>query len=146
MCGFVYFRALKVGISLLVEDRDRILLVRRAVEPGKGKWGLPSGFVEWDESPDAAAARECAEETGLVLSDLELMAADHYADDYRGPGINLVYRGRVVGGQLAAGDDASEARFFSRADLPSKEGIAFQGHRLLLDGWLRQRPSGAAHT
>ena len=55
VCGFVYFRALKVGISLLVEDRDRILLVRRAVEPGKGKWGLPSGFVEWDESPDAAA-------------------------------------------------------------------------------------------
>ncbi|MFN2166404.1 MAG: NUDIX domain-containing protein, partial [Anaerolineae bacterium] len=40
VCGFVHFRALKVGVSLLVEDRDRILLVRRAVEPGMGKWGL----------------------------------------------------------------------------------------------------------
>ncbi|MFN2220785.1 MAG: NUDIX domain-containing protein [Anaerolineae bacterium] len=146
VCGFVHFRALKVGISLLVEDRDRILLVRRAVEPGKGKWGLPSGFVEWDESPEAAAARECAEETGLVLSDLKLVEANHYADDYRGPGINLVYRGRVAGGQLVPGDDASEARFFSRSDLPSAGEIAFQGHRLFLDGWSKRRPQGAART
>ena len=92
-CGFVHFRAPKVGVSVLVEDGERILLVRRAVEPGKGKWSLPSGFIEWDEPPEAAAVRECAEETGLILSDLELLDANHYTDDFRGPGISLVYRG-----------------------------------------------------
>jgi 8-oxo-dGTP diphosphatase len=137
-CGFVHFRSPKVGVSLLVEDRGRILLVRRAFEPGRGKWSLPSGFVEWDEPPEVAAARECEEETSLLLSDLELVEVNHYADDYRGPGINLVYRGRVASGQLLPGDDASEALFFSRADLPPAGSIAFQGHRALLDRWLRQ--------
>ena len=60
-CGFVHFLAPKVGVSVLIEKGDRLLLVRRAVEPEVGQWSLPSGFVEWDESPEAAAARECAE-------------------------------------------------------------------------------------
>jgi ADP-ribose pyrophosphatase YjhB (NUDIX family) len=138
-CGFVHFRAPKVGVSVLVEDEERILLVRRSVDPGKGKWSLPSGFVEWDESPESAALRECVEETGLILSDLELLDAKHYTDDFRGPGISLVYRGRAVGGTLIPGDDALEARFFSHIDLPPARTIAFDGHRLLLESWLRQR-------
>ncbi len=138
-CGFVHFRAPKVGVSLLVEDEGQVLLIRRAVEPGRGQWSLPAGFIEWDESPEIAAVRECAEETGLILSDLELLTADYYADDYRGPGISLVYTGRVVGGRLNPGDDAAEARFFSRDEVPAVDGIAFQGHRLLLERWLRQR-------
>ena len=135
-CGFVHFRAPKVGVSVLIELEDRLLLVRRAVDPGRDKWSLPSGFIEWDESPEAAAARECAEETGLSLSDLELLDANHYTDDFRGPGISLVYRGCVAGGALLPGDDASEARFFSRIDLPPAEQIAFQGHQLWVDNWL----------
>ena len=137
-CGFVHFRAPKVGVSVLVEDGERILLIRRAVEPGMGKWSLPSGFIEWDEPPEVAAVRECAEETGLILSDLELLDASHYTDDFRGPGISLVYRGRVESGALLPGDDASEARFFSHSDLPPARAIAFQGHRLLLESWLQQ--------
>lgn len=138
-CGFVHFRAPKIGVSLLVEDGGRLLLVRRAVEPGKGQWSLPSGFIEWDESPEKAALRECAEETGLTISDLELLEANHYSDDYRGSGISLVYRGRVAGGRLHPGDDAMEACFFSRAELPPVEEIAFLGHRALLERWLQMR-------
>lgn len=137
-CGFVHFRAPKVGVSLVVEDNARILLVRRAVEPGKGMWSLPSGFVEFDESPQEAAVRECKEETGLTLSDLVLMEAAHYTDDYRGSGINLVYGSQVASGLLHPGDDASEARFFSRDELPAGQEIAFQGHRVFLAGWFRQ--------
>ena len=137
-CGFVHFRAPKVGVSLLVEHEERILLIRRAVDPGRGKWSLPSGFIEWDESPEAAAARECAEETGLILCDLELLDVSHYTDDFRGPGISLFYRGRVACGVLLPGDDATEARFFSRADLPPATEIAFQGHRLWLESWLHR--------
>ncbi|NIV33420.1 MAG: NUDIX domain-containing protein, partial [Anaerolineae bacterium] len=137
-CGFVHFRAPKVGVSLLVEHKEQILLVRRAVDPGIGQWSFPSGFVEWDESPEVAAARECAEETGLILSDLELLGVSHYTDDFRGPGINLFYQGRVASGTLLPGDDAAEACFFSCAELPSADEIAFQGHRLWLERWLQQ--------
>ncbi|RPI47600.1 MAG: NUDIX domain-containing protein, partial [Chloroflexi bacterium] len=64
-CGFVHFREAKVGVSVLVEETGRLLLVRRAIDPGRGLWSLPSGFLDWDEAPEVAAVRECAEETGL---------------------------------------------------------------------------------
>lgn len=136
VCGFVHFRAPKAGVSVLVEEGRRVLLVRRGVAPGAGMWCLPSGFVEWDESPEVAAVRECAEETGLVVAVAELLEVRHYTDDYRGPGINLTYRVQVTGGSLQAGDDAVEVRFFAPDELPPRGGIAFRGHRLVLRRWL----------
>jgi 8-oxo-dGTP diphosphatase len=137
-CGFVFFRAPKVGVSILVEQKGQVLLVRRAVEPGLGLWSLPSGFVDWDETPELAATREMLEETGLSVADLEFMQVHHYADDFRGPGLNLTYRARVVAGHLQPGDDASMARFFGPANLPPADAIAFAGHRLVLEMWRRR--------
>ncbi|MEJ2735593.1 MAG: NUDIX domain-containing protein [Anaerolineae bacterium] len=143
VCGFVGFRTPKVGVSLLVEEGHRVLLVRRGVEPGAGMWSLPSGFVEWDESPEAAAVRECAEETGLLVAVAELLSVRQYTDDYRGPGINLTYRVQVTGGNLQPGDDAVEARFFAPDELPTEQAIAFRGHRLVLRQWLEAREHNA---
>jgi 8-oxo-dGTP diphosphatase len=134
-CGFVHFQTPKVGVSVLVEREGEVLLVQRAIDPGKGDWSLPSGFVEWDETPEAAARRECAEETGLILADLELLDVRHYSDDFRGPGINLTYRARVAGGRLEPGDDAQKACFVSPAGLPAPAAIAFRGHELMLERW-----------
>jgi ADP-ribose pyrophosphatase YjhB (NUDIX family) len=134
-CGFVHFRDLKVGVSVLVEKEGQVLLVLRAVEPGAGRWSLPSGFVEWDEHPKAAAVRECREETGLSVKILSLLAVDHYTDDFRGPGINVIYRARVRGGALQPADDASDARFFAPTQLPFPAAIAFRGHRVILERW-----------
>ena len=140
-CGFIHFRAPKVGVTVLVETEDRVLMVRRAVEPALGRWSLPSGFVEWDESPESAAVRECAEETGLKLAGVALAEVRHYSDDFRGPGINLTYRGQVAGGLLRPGDDAAEVRWFAPDELPPATDIAFQGHRLILSRW-QARQSG----
>jgi ADP-ribose pyrophosphatase YjhB (NUDIX family) len=134
-CGFVHFQTPKVGVSVLVERDGKVLLVRRAIDPGKGDWSLPSGFVEWDETPEDAARRECAEETGLLLADLELLDVRHYNDDFRGPGINITYSGRVAGGRLEPGDDAQTACFVSPAGLPAPDAIAFRGHELMLERW-----------
>lgn len=136
VCGFVHFRTPKVGVSVLVEEGHRVLLVRRGVEPGAGMWCLPSGFVEWDESPEVAAVRECEEETGLAVAVTELLEVRHYTDDYRGAGINLTYRVQVSGGTLRPGDDAVEVRFFAPDELPPWEAIAFRSHRLVLMRWL----------
>jgi ADP-ribose pyrophosphatase YjhB (NUDIX family) len=134
-CGYVHFRSPKLGVSVLVERAGRVLLVQRAIDPGLGQWSLPSGFVEWDEAPETAASREVAEETGLVLGHLDLLAAEQYTEDYRGPGLNLTYRARATGGDLQAGDDAARARFFAPADLPPPEAIAFASHRRWLQHW-----------
>lgn len=134
-CGFIHFRAPKVGVSLLIEVEGRVLLIQRAVEPGKGKWCLPSGFVEWDEAPEVAATRECEEETGLVVAGLQLLEVGYYTDDFRGAGINLTYQAQVAEGSPRAGDDAAKVRFFASGELPSAEEIAFLSHRAVLERW-----------
>lgn len=138
-CGFIHFQSPKVGVSVLVEEGEQVLLVRRAIDPELGKWCLPSGFIEFDESPQAAAIRECAEETGLIVADLDLMDAMQYTADFRGPGINLTYRARVAGGKLQAGDDADAARFFAASELPAPGMIAFHSHRQALERWRAMR-------
>lgn len=135
-CGFVHFEDPKLGVAVLVEDSGRVLLVRRAVEPARGAWCLPSGFVECDEHPAQAAARECWEETGLQVEVTDLLGLDRFADDARGPGVVIFYRARVTGGSLQAGDDASDVRFFDRHHLPDQ--IAFASNRRVLAEWCRQ--------
>jgi ADP-ribose pyrophosphatase YjhB (NUDIX family) len=134
-CGFVHFRDPKVGISVLVEHDGQVLLVQRGIEPGLGQWCLPAGFIDWDEAPTTAAARECAEETGLTVTNVELLEAVHYTQDFRGPGINLLYRAQVAGGTLRPGDDATAVRWFSPAGLPPRAMIAFHSHYVVLEQW-----------
>lgn len=135
VCGFIYFRDPKAGVSVMVEQEGQILLVQRAIEPGQGLWGLPSGFIEWDESAEQAAIRECWEETGLIVDRVQLLEVTHYSEDFRGPGINLTFRAEVVGGRLQPGNEVMAAGFFPPAGLPSPNQIAFASHRRLLEEW-----------
>jgi ADP-ribose pyrophosphatase YjhB (NUDIX family) len=132
-CGFVHFVDPKVGVAVLVEHEGKVLLVRRAVAPSRGAWCLPSGFVESDEDPIEAAARECLEETGLEVYITDLLHVGRYRRDPRGAGVIIFYRAQVVGGQLVPGDDADEARFFAAREIP--EDIAFPSNREILRRW-----------
>jgi len=132
-CEFVHFRDPKVGAGALVERDGKVVLVRRAVEPALGSWCLPSGFVEYDEAPEQAAVREFLEETGLEVRLIDLLEVRQYTNDARGPGVVILYRGQVVGGEPRPGDDASEVRLFGRDELP--EDIAFATHRRVLAQW-----------
>ena len=122
-CGRTQFRDPKVGVGVVARDeRGRLLLVRRGVGPGKGLWALPAGFVDADEDPRRAAAREAHEETGLHV---EVGAV---VDVYPVPGRGgasffLAFAAEVVGGTLAAGDDALDAGFFDVDHLPE---LAFE--------------------
>jgi 8-oxo-dGTP diphosphatase len=96
----------------VIRDGDgRLLLVRRGHEPGAGRWSVPGGRVEPGETPAAAAAREVTEETGLVVTVGALLATvtigDYLVHDFAAT---------VTGGELRAGDDASDVRWCSLAD------------------------------
>lgn len=123
-CGTVHYRDPKVGVGVVVhDDAGRLLLVRRGVGPGKGRWALPAGFLDADEDPRAAAAREALEETGLVV------AVGAVIDTYpagAGTSFFLAFAATVVGGRLQAGDDATDARFFAADELPE---LAFSSTR-----------------
>lgn len=96
------------------DGSGRVLVVRRANEPGRGLWSLPGGRLEPGESAAAAAEREVREETGLeVAVGAELLTVkigDYDITDFAAT---------VLGGQLRAGDDASDVRWCSVAELPS---------------------------
>ena len=102
---------------LVVED-GRVLLVRRAVGPERGKWSLPAGFLDQGEDPAATAAREALEETGLTVVIEGLLAVFYNPPGRGGASIFILYRARRVAGEPVAGDDADEARFFPLDALP----------------------------
>lgn len=101
----------------IVHDAEgRLLLIRRANEPGRGRWSLPGGRVEPGETDEVALARELAEETGLVVESGALVGSIT-----RTPYLINDYRCVVHGGRLRAGDDASDAKWISHAELARME-------------------------
>jgi 8-oxo-dGTP diphosphatase len=102
--------------AVVRDAAGRVLLVRRAHEPSIGRWSLPGGRIEPGESARDAAAREVREETGLLVEvgDL-LLTAD------LGPYVVADYAAVVVGGTLTAGDDATDARWFTPAEVAALE-------------------------
>lgn len=137
-CGWIYFADPKVAVAVLVlDEQNRVLLVRRAVEPERGRWTLPAGFLDAGEDPREAAARECREETGLEVGIGPLLDVLYGREHPQGADLLLVYRGFPQGGLLRAGDDVDQVRFFARGQpLPP---LAFTSTRVLLQRfWLTQ--------
>ena len=97
-----------------------ILLIQRKNEPFKGKWALPGGFVDMDETLEEAAQRELEEETGLRKIELKQMHAFSSIDrDPRGRTISVVFWGIAKKGLVpVSGDDAIDARWFEIEKLP----------------------------
>lgn len=117
-----------------------MLLVRRAIDPGKGRWGFPAGFQDYGESLTETAVREVREETGLGVDPVRLLDVVLSRDNPRKLVNLVVYLARVVAGELVAADDALEARFFPVDDLP--EDLAFENNRQILDRLVRETPTG----
>jgi len=134
-CGYATYRNAKPCAGVLLEDRGRLLLVRRAVAPFRGDWDIPGGFLfEW-EHPADGALRETLEETGLEIELTALLGV--FIDSYGAAGyntLNVYYRARVTGGTLRPSDDAERAEWFAPHELP--DNMAFPDHeRHVLDLW-----------
>jgi len=131
-CGWVYFADPKVAVGVFVERDEKILLVQRSFNPHQGKWSLPAGFVNAGESPADAARRECLEETSLNARILHIL--DIYTEKEHAGGADfiIIYAAEVISGQLAAADDAADAAWFSRDNLPE---LAFEATRYFLENF-----------
>lgn len=104
-CGFVQFRNPAPGVVVLVEKDGRVLLGKRRGGFGDGKWGLPQGYIEFDEDFLTAAVREVKEETGL---DVEIRSILNVVSNLLSPRLHtiaIVLLAGVVAGELYAGDD-----------------------------------------
>jgi ADP-ribose pyrophosphatase YjhB (NUDIX family) len=118
-CDWIYFPDPKVAAAVLIEREGEILLIRRAVDPERGKWTLPAGFVDAGEDPAQAAVRECLEETGLQVKVTGLLDVIFGQEHRRGAHIVIFYRAEIISGLPQAGDDVDQVMFFPRSALPA---------------------------
>jgi ADP-ribose pyrophosphatase YjhB (NUDIX family) len=131
-CGFVFYLDPKVAVGTIIRTADdRVVLVRRAIEPGYGKWVFPGGYVDRGEEVVHAAIREAREEVGLDVQLDRLIGIYSYAG--RTPVI-IVYAATIVGGALAMDDESLEVREFALDDIPWDE-LAFRSTREALEAY-----------
>lgn len=116
-CGAIVYRNPAPVCLAVVEHRNKVVLVRRRVDPLSGYWAPPGGYVECGESLPEAVVREVGEECGLEV------AVDRVLGVYSRADVNVIivaYGARSVGGEPRAGDDALEVALFPPGGLPSQ--------------------------
>lgn len=115
-CGFVFYLDPKLAVGTIIRMPDgRIVLARRAIEPGFGQWVFPGGYVDRGEEVRAAALREAREEAGIEVR------LDGLVGIYSYPGttaVIIVYLATWTSGELAIDDESSEIRTFRADELP----------------------------
>jgi len=132
-CGFILYRNPKVVAGVIPVHDGRVLLLRRKIEPARGKWTFPAGYVELGESVEEAAVRETREEVALEIDELSLLNVYSYRGS---PVVTVVYLSRIVGGEPRAGEEAEEVAFFPTGALPWED-LAFRSTREALQDWIR---------
>ena len=122
-CGFIFYLDPKLAVgTIIADDRNRILLVKRAIEPGYGKWVFPGGYVDRGEEVQRAAVREAREETGLDIRIDRLINVYSYTGHTP---VIVVYAATMIGGSLRCDDEGLDVKLFDPEAIPWDE-LAFR--------------------
>jgi ADP-ribose pyrophosphatase YjhB (NUDIX family) len=133
-CGTPVYANPIPGSQAVVERDGRVLLGRRAHDPGAGRWDLPGGFIDEFEEPIDALHRELREETGLGLKVTEFLGI--WMQPYFNRNVLcLTWLGTPADGAEQAGDDLVELRWFGPDELPGAEELAFETYVEILSLW-----------
>jgi ADP-ribose pyrophosphatase YjhB (NUDIX family) len=133
-CGFVFYLNPKVVAGTIPEQGGRVLLTRRSINPGRGLWTFPGGFVDFGESVADAAVRETFEETGLKVE----LGGLHNVYSYPGSPVIIVFRASVVGGTLTTCEE-NDCLEWVAPDAIEWETLAFPSTREALREWVAAR-------
>ncbi|HUH94039.1 MAG TPA: NUDIX hydrolase [Casimicrobiaceae bacterium] len=121
-CGTIHYQNPKIVVGCLPDWEDRVLLCRRAIDPRRGLWTLPAGFLENGETLVAGAARETAEEAGALVDVGELytvISLPHISQVY------VMFRARLLDLEFRPGTESLEVRLFEEEAIPWSE-LAFR--------------------
>ena len=126
-------------VAVLIVRGGALLLARRAVDPRKGMWDIPGGFIDPNESAEQAVAREIDEETSLKVTDMEYLGSvpDVYGDA-GAPTLNLAFAANVSGEEPTARDDVASLHWVLLDRLPAESEMAFAHQRQIIQ-WCRER-------
>ena len=135
-CGHIaYVNPRLVVTTIPVTDDGRIVLLRRGIEPGRGLWAQPGGFLEVDETVTEAAVRETLEETGLIVEPGEIVGLYSRLE---AAVVVLAFEARVIRGEYRLNTEALEIEAFRPDAIPWK-GIAFKTTYWAIRDWLNRR-------
>jgi ADP-ribose pyrophosphatase YjhB (NUDIX family) len=122
-CGHIVYVNPRLVVTVFpITDAGEIVLIRRGIEPGKGSWAQPGGFLEIDETVHEAAIRETWEETGLIVEPGEIVGLYTRLE---ASVVTIAFEARIVGGTAAPTFEATEIVAFAPEDIPWS-GIAFK--------------------
>jgi ADP-ribose pyrophosphatase YjhB (NUDIX family) len=142
-CGFIaYVNPRLVVTAIPVTDEGRVVLLRRGIEPGRGLWAQPGGFLEVDETVSEAAIRETFEETGLVIRPGEIVGLYSRLE---AAVVVIAFEAHVVAGEPRTNPEALEIATFAPADIPWPE-VAFLTSKWAIRDWIRLRRPDALPT
>ena len=139
-CGFVDYENPKIVVGSVVEHEGRILMCRRAIEPRKGWWTIPAGYLELGETPEEGAAREAWEEARAKIAIDDLLAVytvRHISQ------VQMLFRARLLDPHVEAGPESEEVALVAWDALPWDE-LAFPTVRWVLEHFDARRGQPAA--
>ena len=142
-CGFTEYASSKpTANAVCVDDEGRVLLSRRGVDPSKGMWDFPGGFLDEEEHPLEGIRRELKEEAGVEVEPIEFLGV--WLERYDGDGspqvtLNTYWTARIVEGNPEAADDVAELRWFAPDDIPDDE-LAFPHISEVISAWRDEHP------
>ena len=129
-CSSIHYENPKPTATLVCPNEDKILLVKRATDPGKGEWGLPGGFIERGETAVEGALRELFEETQLHGVAASILGTCSHFNTIFGDILLIGMEIKINNwNKMIAGDDAQEAELFSLNNIPR---LAFPCHEKIL--------------
>jgi ADP-ribose pyrophosphatase YjhB (NUDIX family) len=138
VCTTIHYENPLNVVGTLPVWHDRVLLCRRAIEPRRGLWTLPAGFMELGETTAQGAIRETTEEAGARV---ELEGLYSLINVVRVGQVHLFYRARLLGADFAPGTESLEVKLFAEDEVPWDE-IAFRTTRMTLQFYFDDRRQG----
>lgn len=143
-CGFAnYFGPVTAVGALVVNEAGKLLLVRRAKDPGKGKWGLPGGFVDAGETGEQAVVREVQEETSLKVQWTQYLMTLPNQYDYKQiitPVIDIFYMCEVkLTDKIHLADGELDHFEWTHPTAKHLKNFAFKSNRLAVEYWLKNQ-------
>jgi ADP-ribose pyrophosphatase YjhB (NUDIX family) len=137
-CGTIHYQNPRMVVGCVPEWEGSILLCRRAIEPRRGFWTLPAGFMENHETVEACARREAEEEALAVVelgSPIALINVPHASQ------VHIFFRARLVGGRFGVGHESLDAALYAEPDIPWNE-LSFPSVEFTLQRYFADRTRG----
>jgi len=137
-CGMIHYKNPLLVLGCVPQWESKILLCRRAIEPRRGFWTVPAGFMENGETLQAAAARECYEE---ALARVEIGSLLAVASVTGASQVHVMFRARLIAPEFAPGPESLEVGLYEEAEIPWSE-LAFPSGEFTLRKFFSDRSAG----